>query len=170
MKALIWVSFKLRPVYRTCHGWSLLNFSFILSQYLCFHVCSCGCTCAYLYMCICVFVYTEVWQLCCSFLGTVHFDYISLSTLWPPFIILFVNLHFNPQNQISIAHKHIRVGVGKLLEATLLIKSDSFLGDITSSSARCGALEAPAQSTLKILAGLILCRPKWVNFTKLSSH
>lgn len=84
--------------------------------------------------------------------------YISLPTSCFSFIILFTNLHFNPQSPISTAHKHVRVDVGNLLETTLLIKSDSFPDN--SSSAGCGASEAPAQSTLKILTGLILCRPK----------
>lgn len=53
LKALIWVSFKLRPGYRTRQGWSLLNFSllFYLNIGACMcahvdvHVCTCICAC-----------------------------------------------------------------------------------------------------------------------------
>lgn len=161
MKALIWVSFKLRPGYRTRQGWSLLNFSllFYLNIGACMcahvdvHVCTCICACVcldirrsdnnfavapwVLFTLILLFNFylLFLWKfhksLQCLLISSIThvcrtYHCISLSTSSSPFIILFVNLHFNPQNPISIAHKDMSVGVGNLLEATLLIKSDSF--------------------------------------------
>lgn len=58
LKALIWVSFKLGPVYRTRHGWSFLNFSLLFYLNICacvcahvdVHVCTCICACVCLYI------------------------------------------------------------------------------------------------------------------------
>lgn len=161
LKALIWVSFKLRQGYRTCQGWSLLNFSllFYLNIGACMcahvdvHVCTCICACVcldtrrsdnnfavaswvpftlillfnfYLFFENFIKVCNVSWSHPSLMFAVSAYHCISLSTSSSPFIILFVNLHFNPQNPISIAHKDMSVGVGNLLEATLLIKSDSF--------------------------------------------